>query len=528
MENQIRSKKDFFAEWLEKLQQESWQLELLISGLALYGIYASADLILSIEYYLEVNELNILGSFLSREISNAFIGLLWTSRTIFLINLLLHIVVRGFWIGAIGLRYVSGDIDYEELNYSDRFTNYYKKKIGSFDAYIERLENFSSILFSFTFLLFFLLFSFFIFNLVFFIVSYVLSSTIDLFAFKKDQTDLSIGPQILLFIFYYLFGILVLVDFLSLGSLKKISDKTVGGIYFWIYRFYSAISLSFLYRPILLNFLDNKYTKRLFILAVPYCFGLLLVGGFKMERHEFMPSFNQNESSYKAMSENIVNYVYYDDLRNEYVETLGSLGQRKRKQKIDKISLSQYEVDQSELKVFLEYSKYDTELIKNSEDSLTAYRERGLYHRFQTNKVNDKGLQAIIARELEDVKLSYKTGTSDSIDRILISRYGDFEGDTDELQERIIDSYENEKYDYIKQKSSKIKTSFQNLHAISLNNVPITENLECKYYIHPNMLEKGLLCYINIDTIGYGSHTLSFSRGVNKLNLPFRKIKQNQ
>ncbi len=33
--------RSFFKEWLEKLQQESWQLELIISGFALYGVYNS-------------------------------------------------------------------------------------------------------------------------------------------------------------------------------------------------------------------------------------------------------------------------------------------------------------------------------------------------------------------------------------------------------------------------------------------------------------------------------------------------------
>ena len=28
-----------FSQWLEKLQQESWQLELIISGIALFGIW---------------------------------------------------------------------------------------------------------------------------------------------------------------------------------------------------------------------------------------------------------------------------------------------------------------------------------------------------------------------------------------------------------------------------------------------------------------------------------------------------------
>ena len=225
MENQIKSKKDFFAEWLEKLQQESWQLELLISGLALYGIYHSSEIITSVEYYLAVNNISDYRGF-----TNIVISLLWVSRTLFLINLMVHIIVRGFWIGAIGLRYVSGDIDYDELNYSEHFTNFYKKRIGSFDEYIEKLENFSSVLFSFTFLLFFLLFSFFIFNLVFVILIAILTK------FKLlDPTPGQPGFEIFLGFIYYLFGLLVLIDFITLGAFKKITDKTVGGIYMWIY-----------------------------------------------------------------------------------------------------------------------------------------------------------------------------------------------------------------------------------------------------------------------------------------------------
>jgi hypothetical protein len=33
--------KSVFKEWLEKLQQESWQLELLISGFVAFGIYSA-------------------------------------------------------------------------------------------------------------------------------------------------------------------------------------------------------------------------------------------------------------------------------------------------------------------------------------------------------------------------------------------------------------------------------------------------------------------------------------------------------
>ena len=36
MQNNYRSKA--FKAWLDKLQQESWQLELIISGFAIYGL----------------------------------------------------------------------------------------------------------------------------------------------------------------------------------------------------------------------------------------------------------------------------------------------------------------------------------------------------------------------------------------------------------------------------------------------------------------------------------------------------------
>ena len=31
-----------FRKWLDKLQQESWQLELIISGFAIYGLISAA------------------------------------------------------------------------------------------------------------------------------------------------------------------------------------------------------------------------------------------------------------------------------------------------------------------------------------------------------------------------------------------------------------------------------------------------------------------------------------------------------
>ena len=58
MENKGNGKENqtFFTEWLEKLQQESWQLELLISGFAIVGIYSTRTIIADFQFY-RINEL---------------------------------------------------------------------------------------------------------------------------------------------------------------------------------------------------------------------------------------------------------------------------------------------------------------------------------------------------------------------------------------------------------------------------------------------------------------------------------------
>ena len=116
-----------FSQWLEQLQQESWQLELLISGFALFGIWESRESVDLFKEYLDVH--NPFDSEII--VALRMLGILFQSIwAIFFINLLIHVILRGLWIGAIGLRYVSHEIDYESLNYSEYFQEHLKKKVG--------------------------------------------------------------------------------------------------------------------------------------------------------------------------------------------------------------------------------------------------------------------------------------------------------------------------------------------------------------------------------------------------------------
>jgi hypothetical protein len=101
-----------------------WQLELLISGFAIFGLFNVVD---PLTHYLLNARLN------SNEMAVRFYQIAILSVYILIFNLLLHVLLRALWIGSLGLRYVSGEIKYDKLNYSEKFTKYLKKKVGSFD-----------------------------------------------------------------------------------------------------------------------------------------------------------------------------------------------------------------------------------------------------------------------------------------------------------------------------------------------------------------------------------------------------------
>lgn len=265
-----------FKNWLEQLQQESWQLELIISGFAIYGLLMAFDPLLVLAKEGE-NQQHIY------QLVLALVALI--SCAILLFNLILHVILRGLWIGALGLRYVSGDIEYDRLKYSKLFRNYLEKRIGSFDKYIASLEDYCSVLFAISFLLIFYTLSIFIFVIV--LVS------IANFMIESGRPWLK-TTGIISLLFVVLGGLLTFVDFISQGLLKRF--KWVSRFYFPFYWIFSFITLSFLYRPLVYNFLDNRFGKRLSFLLVPmYAFVVFLVSLEMRASNYLSPEANSNE-----------------------------------------------------------------------------------------------------------------------------------------------------------------------------------------------------------------------------------------
>ena len=363
-----------FKKLLNKLQEESWQLELLISGFAIFGLFSAWDAI----------SMNISEAKNQQQVYKFIIALVaQISCAILIFNLLLHVLLRGLWIGALGLRYVSGDIDYEELNYSQKFTKYLKKKVGSFDKYIASLENYCSIIFAVSFILIF-----YVLSLTFTIVCIALIGN---YVIDSESLPgwLSKGVGIPLMLFITIGMLITFLDFITQGFLKK--KRWLSRIYFPVYWVFSFITLSFLYRPLVYNLLDNKFGRRLSFLLVP----LFLLLFFSM-------SLYHNPSNYfrpgNSSREYIANNDNYEDLLVE------------NNRFVDRIAIQSKVITDNYIKVFMILTESVENRVFSFNPSLKPENdERGLISdvTFNTSFVNSREQDSLRREYLKTLNSIY-------------------------------------------------------------------------------------------------------------------------
>ncbi len=318
---------------LDRLQVESWQLELLVSG---FAIFLAANAIHPVSKYatklMAISEgLNFSFDFIP------IIAIILLGAVYFIfINLILHIIFRGMWISAIGLRSISGDVDFEILNFAKPFDRFMRKKIKSFDFFIQRLEDISSVIFAFTFLIIFMMISvgLFVFFLLF--VGYIISLLDD---FSNSKAFAIVGV-ILVFIFFF-GALLYFIDFITLGFFKR--KRWIAIWYYPIYRFFSIITFSWLYRPLYYNLIDNKFGRRVGAFLVPYFILIVLFSTTDASVNLYIP---------KDKEGLLISNRYFDDSREE-------------DQRIRSISIPSKYVKNGYLELFLRYNaRNDDRIIK--------------------------------------------------------------------------------------------------------------------------------------------------------------------
>lgn len=516
-----------FSEWLEKLQQESWQLELLISGFALYGIFDSRTALDDYDNYMDLSGWDSITPYLG--VLQVVLHVGWV---IFFVNLLVHVILRGLWIGAIGLRYISGEIDYAKLNYSAAFTEYLQKKIGSYDQFIERLEKICSVLFAYTFLLFLMFLSLILFGAFFGLGAQIVTAI----AGDSAMVDTFIGFGL---ITYLLLGLIVFIDFITLGVFKKINETVVAKVYKVLYRFFSTITLSFLYRPLLYNFIDHKYTRRLFYFSIPYI--LLIISAkhlFSHNNYSFFPDVDEARS----IGTYIDDYAYEDRMllaiKSQDVDEQKSYKGERRE-----IVLDKYYMDSEYPSLFIYMRPTDQDYFSKGKKMSPFYKSGFRWDLFTDSEFEDpekkqleddldKGITSI--RKVIRVQRDSSRAVKDSVGKLAIER-------SIQLLKDSATSMETAKQDQLKnwsnQKIKQVLDTMRTFFTIHINEVDYTDSLRCYFYQHPNLGEKGLLCHFPSANIAKGSNELKVDRtyywerkniepvGHSKVILPFIKVK---
>ena len=461
MENQPTIK-NALSEWLEKLQQESWQLELLISGFLILSLFQAKVGLFNLLY--DVQEAEGLYAFPLLLLMYALV----LSWYIFTFNLIFHVLIRGLWIGAIGLRYVSGDIDYDKLDYSKRFNDFYRKRVKSFDDYIEKLESLDSVLFAYTFLLFFMIFSFAVLIALLVVFIMIYASLFSDGGLSNNGISINGGLAAVFLVPIMLFllfgGILMLIDFIFLGALKKIRNKIFSKAFFFVFRVFSFLSLSFIWRPLLLNFLDTKYTRRLFLLALPYgVIVALVIPNLGINQVEYYPTFGKTAYEYtSSLDQKSFHFKYYEEDLVHF--------EKSGPNKSDYVLIPKKIISDNYLKIFIPSRSYaDFKNIEHTESDIFPISRKGVIGPFFGEAYLDS--EEFISNNNEENESNNVRAIENNLSNILQAL-------SDEIEIRIDTTI-------IQTKAS-----------------------DFDFHLHPIIKEVGLLNYIDISDFERGKHIL--------------------
>lgn len=331
--------------WVANLQLESWQLELLITGFSIFLLASGVDEYNNFNSRFQETKLINGANGVNPLINSSFKFILNTipiGLRFFLINLLIHLLLRGFWIGIVGLSSVSSKIDFEGLNFKGKFRSFIPSNVKSLDELILYLDKISSVVFAYTFLLVFSIIS----------VVIVMSIGFSLLGVSVESMMSSESPGwetalgffvMLLTLFYFFVAIIFFLDTLTFSYLKKSRWFTV--LYYPFYRFFAIISFSFLYRSIYYHLITNF--KKIHIVGIAG----ILVGIFYLSTLVSDINTNKFYPEYTERSQLMVAEVFYDDLRNE-------------EQYIRTASIPSRYVDNGFLELFVRYNPANNDILK--------------------------------------------------------------------------------------------------------------------------------------------------------------------
>lgn len=300
----MENKNQHIGDWLEKLQRESWNLELLVSGFSIFLLIQASEGLLWVLDYVNLH-ISLNGNV--EGMLRTFIITLILASWVLTFNLVMHVFLRGFWIGTVGLRSVQSSIDLDEMGYSEYFTERLKKRVPTLDQMLERLDTLSSVIFAFTFLVVFMMFSLFLFFSAISLFTYIFILGLTEYVSAESGFGKILFTGVKISVLFSLFmGFIYFMDTLSLGFFKRY--KWVSKIYYPFYRIIGVITMAGIYRSIYYS-LINRFSKNKIRMALGvYLIMFFLIPFLKFDQYIFYPD---NSSKFEISSN------AYDDLREK-------------------------------------------------------------------------------------------------------------------------------------------------------------------------------------------------------------------
>jgi MFS family permease len=274
--------------WLQRLNEESWEAELLISAASIFVIFNSFTLLDSlVDFFIDhlppnqyiYGELISLLGYFALGILGAFFAI--------------HFALRAYWIGLVGLNSVFPDYSLKDSAYSERYTKKMSEKLPKLIDTIAALDEVCSVLFSAAFA----------FLLMYLNTSLILSLLLWVYNLSSHNIFSS-------FVFYILIGLgglfILAIVFSTIANIKVFKENEQ--MQDWYYRlnmWVNKIILGPLYRYVLqiLMTFGSNYKKRRFI---PITIGIMLTFGFL---------FGISKSKYSNLEHLSNDLTYYDQNR---------------------------------------------------------------------------------------------------------------------------------------------------------------------------------------------------------------------
>ena len=310
-------------DWLVEIQNKSWEPEILISGFTLTFLFILSDYIYNF-YGMLVQDFAVF-EVIARVLYRVSIGIL----TGFKIILIIHLILRGFWTGLIGLSYVyPNGVNKKNLSEKNKYIDF-----ASPETYVIKFEKICSLLFS-------IIFTSIVFVLGFFILFIPI---ILLFLIGLDIKYISIITL------YVVVPLTFIIPILASIFAKKIKNSIV----------YKALENS-IFNYMLSVFLTNIGKIKTTLIFVIIFIIALSISFSDMSRFNFKNRQTVDNFSTAGMV----------SLKKDHYESL-----RDHELRIPKATINQFQIQGTSIQLFISYFKEDVYTIKKYDTNPEVFKK---------------------------------------------------------------------------------------------------------------------------------------------------------